>query len=155
VALHECCVSKIALQRWTFAKICFTVAVQMNGFGCLSFSSRYHSRAGSHCFTLAEGSTADAFVRELAKPALHQIGPRGTGGCEVKLKSAVFGQPVLHLQMLVGSDGDGAACILPPRSPREHAGQRTGSWWRCAYSRATSFRSGLSSTCRPFRSLVP
>jgi len=104
VALHECCASKIAIQRWTFAKICSTtVAVQMNGFGCLLFSSRYSSRAGSHSSTLAEGCTADAFVREVAKPALHQIGPRGSGGCEVKLKSAVLGQPVLHLQMLVGS----------------------------------------------------
>src|SRR5580704_17570560 len=50
-----------------------------------------------------EGSMANAFVRELAKPALPQIEPRGTGGREVKLKPAVFSQPVPHLRMLVGS----------------------------------------------------
>lgn len=49
-----------------------------------------------------EHAAADAFVRDLAKPAFDQVEPRGTGRREVDMKTQMLPEPFLDVGMFVG-----------------------------------------------------
>jgi hypothetical protein len=51
----------------------------------------------------AEGASPNLFPSDFSKPAFYLIEPRRTGGGEVNVVAWPFGQPFLHLRMLVGS----------------------------------------------------
>ena len=41
-----------------------------------------------------EAAAADCLLANQAKPALHQVQPRGTGGCEMEMEARMGGQPL-------------------------------------------------------------
>ena len=50
-----------------------------------------------------KGPSANRSVGQFAKPAFHQMGPRGIGRREVEWETWVLLQPPLHARMFVGS----------------------------------------------------
>ena len=51
---------------------------------------------------IAENSTSEPILREIAEEALHHVEPTTVGGREVHVEAPVASQPLLHFGMLVG-----------------------------------------------------
>ena len=50
---------------------------------------------------ILEGAAPDAFVGDLAEPALHQVQPRGAGGDEMQVETRMAAQPAGHARVFV------------------------------------------------------
>ena len=57
---------------------------------------------GDQLVDAAEGLPPDALVGDLPEPTLDQIQPGTAGGNEVHVEARMFGQPLLHFDVLVG-----------------------------------------------------
>ena len=54
-------------------------------------------------FHASEDTPSNALVGDFGKPALHQIDPRGLGGCEVKVESGALREPFPDERRLMGA----------------------------------------------------
>src|SRR5881409_1614167 len=57
---------------------------------------------GDQLRNIREAAATNALVGQFAEPTLDQIQPRGRCRREMQVKATMFGQPALHLRMLVG-----------------------------------------------------